>query len=45
MARPRYETEEHLEAERAVAETLEDIWQPLKAHQEQFHPLLYKSTY
>ena len=42
MARPRYETEEHLEAERAVAETLEDIWQPLKAHK---LPIKYVADY
>ena len=32
MARPRYETEDHLKAEKAVVEILEDSWKPLKAH-------------
>jgi len=42
MARPRYETEEHLEAEQAVVVILEEIWQPLKAHK---LPIKYVADY
>jgi|TARA_Y100000296_G_scaffold73261_1_gene90557 hypothetical protein len=42
MARPRYETEEHLQAEEVVAEVLEEMWTPLKAHK---LPIKYVADY
>ena len=42
MARPQYETKEHLSTERAVAEALEEMWPPLKAHK---LPIKYVADY
>jgi len=42
MARPRYETEKHLQAEEVVAEALEEMWPPLKAHK---LPIKYVADY
>ena len=42
MARPQYETKEHLSTEKAVAEVLEEMWPPLKAHK---LPIKYVADY
>ncbi len=42
MARPKYETEEHLSKEQSVAKALEEVWLPLKAHK---LPIKYVADY